>query len=160
MTTFNAGEILYASDLQDMANQIASLTAPGWTSFTPTLSVSGGGFSIGNGTRSGRYRRAAGSDLIIYEGRVTWGSTTSNGSGGFISVDLPVNASAGSGTTILVPGSCQIIDSGTIRRSGQCELGDPTSLSFVVNAGDVTTTVPQTFANGDFIAWQIQYEPA
>ena len=155
--TFGAGQRVSASDLNAIVTQVNSLTSPPWTSFTPTLTASGTAFSLGNGSAFGRYRRPAGSDLIVYEGKITWGTTTSNGTG-FYTVNVPVNADASAST--VSNGTCQIFDNGTARRLGQCWLSSASAIGFISASGDVTNTSPQTFASSDFISWQITYMPA
>lgn len=166
--SFAAGQFLTADDLQAMVDQIDDLTAPGWTSYTPTWASSGTAPAIGNGTKTGRYRRAPGSDLILVEIRQTWGSTTTNGTG-FYNWTLPVTASAAAVTTI---GTGQVTNSGDISQPLVSVLASTTLIiatagpwpntATTINSrgGQVSATAPFTLANGDSLQMMCAYEAA
>jgi hypothetical protein len=170
MPVFGAGQRLYAEDLNTIARQIDSLTDPGWTSYTPTWASSGTAPAIGNGTLTGRYRRAANSDLVIVEITQVWGSTTTNGTG-LYNWTLPVTASSAA-VTAIVSGSGQVTNAGDI--SQPCVSVVATTTQVVVVAGpcpntattvnsrggQVGATVPFTFATSDTITLTVQYDAA
>lgn len=155
--TFSAGNKLYASDLQAVVDQTDSLTAPGWTSYTPVWSMSSSAPTQGNAVLTGRWRRAANSDLIIVEGKWVFGSTSAIGTGN-ITMSLPTAASA---TVTNRPGvgTALIDDVSSQRYNAVARLASSTTITFVGNAGNVTHTWT-TWANGDHIIWYVEYEPA
>lgn len=148
---FSAGGIVLAS-------QLNNLLTPGWTSYTPVWTAATTNPVLNNGSLTGRYRRSTGSDRVYVECRLTMGSTTTYGTGGYW-ITVPVNASVTS--TANAVGTVFILDSGTLTRIGVCVFSDATKLAFVSSAGgDISPTVPQTWANGDQMRWTIEYEPA
>lgn len=76
-----AGHKVTATNIDAILDQIDSLTDPGWTSYTPSWTGSGGNPAIGNGTLTGRYRRSSGGDHVFFTIRILMGSTTTYGSG-------------------------------------------------------------------------------
>jgi hypothetical protein len=60
-----------------------------WTAYTPTITADGGGFSLGNGTASGRYKQLG--KTVHFYAKLVYGSTTSPGSGHW-NFSLPVTA--------------------------------------------------------------------
>lgn len=152
-----AGRKLRASELAEMVAQINSLTAPGWTSYTPTWSSTGTQPVLNNGTLTGRYRRAATSDLIIAQVRLLFGSTTTLGTGAYF-FSAPVNASA---TGLLTAtGAMYVLDSGTLDKAGVWRFEDATKFKGVtLTGGVITNTSPQTWAVNDILSGQIAYEP-
>lgn len=168
--SFAAGQFLTADDLQAMVDQIDSLTAPGWTSYTPTWASSGTAPSLGNGTLSGRYRRAANSDTVEVEIKLTFGSTTTAGTG-FYNWALPVAAAAAAVTATEV-GSCQVTNAGDISQPGVAVLASstlvigtvgpwPNSATTVNNrGGQIAATAPFAFGSGDSIVLRLRYQPA
>lgn len=148
---FSAGGIVLAS-------QLNNLLTPGWTSYTPSWTAATSNPVINNGTIVGRYRRVTGADLVIVEVRITMGSTTTYGSGAYW-VSVPVTPSATA--TLNATGACYTLDSGTLDKAAAVVFEDNTKVKFVsATAGVFQPTVPQTFANGDQIRYQISYEPA
>lgn len=148
---FSAGGVILAS-------QLNNLLTPGWTAYTPSWTGSVSNPVVNNGTLVGRYRRVTGSDTVRVEVRLTIGSTTSFGSGTYW-MSVPVTPSATA--TLNAVGPCYTLDSGTLDKAAVCVFEDNTKVKFVsATAGVFTPTVPQTFANGDQIRWQIEYEPA
>lgn len=158
MPNFTAGRKLRASELNTLADQIDSLTAPGWTSYTPTWSSSGTAPALVNGTISGRYRRAANADLITVEIRIGMGSSTTYGTG-FWTLTLPFNASATSANQSL--GIAYFDDTGTLTRTGGCRFNGTTQLICDhATLGVVGASVPHTWASTDVLRLSITYQPA
>jgi hypothetical protein len=168
--SFAAGQFLTADDLQAMVDQIDSLTAPGWTSYTPSWGSSGTAPAIGNGTLSGRYRRAANSDLVEVEIKLVFGSTTTVGTG-LYNWGLPVNAAAAAVTQIEC-GSCQVTNASDISQPGACVLASSTLLvctqgpwpntSTTINnrGGQIGAASPIAFGTGDTIVMRLAYQAA
>ncbi len=158
LPTFTAGRKIRASELAALVTQINSLTAPGWTSYTPTWSSTGTQPVLNNGTLTGRYRRAADSDLIIAEVRLLIGSTTTNGTGAYF-FSCPVTPSATA--VLMATGPLYVLDSGTLDKSGTMRFEDNTKFKGVgASGGVVTNTNPQTWATGDILSGSIVYQPA
>jgi hypothetical protein len=155
--TFSAGNRVTGAQLQAMVNQIDSLTAPTWTSYTPAFTGSTTNPTIGNGTITGRWRRAANSDLIQVEGRFTFGSTSTIGSG-TLAMSLPHNATA-TDLAIQKPGPAEVWDVSTTRFNASCALVTASTINFYSHVGVVTHTFIGTWAVGDSIIWSIDYEP-
>jgi hypothetical protein len=65
----------------------SDLTA--WTDYTPTITADGGGFSLGNGVASGRYKQIG--KTVFFYAKLVYGSTTSPGTGHW-NFSLPVTA--------------------------------------------------------------------
>ena len=152
MSLFSAGQVPTDAELN-------SLNAPGWTSYgSIAWSSSGTQPALGNGTLVGRYRRTTDSDLVIFEFRLVCGSTTTFGTGTyFISVPVTPSATATTNAT----GHGYILDSGTQDKICGLKFEDNTKLTPVgASGGVVTSTNPQTWANGDQLKGWIAYEPA
>src|SRR5688572_9025428 len=113
---FSAGGIVLAS-------QLNNILTPGWTAYTPSWTGSVSNPVLNNGTLTGRYRRVTGSDLIVVEGRLTCGSTTTYGSGTYY-ISVPVTPSATS--TLAAAGACYFFDSGVADRAGSVLFEDNT----------------------------------
>lgn len=152
MTLFNAGEELIDAKLN-------ALNEPGWTSYgSIAWSSSGTQPVVGNGSLAGRYRQTVDSDLVIFEFRLTMGSTTTYGTGTYF-FSVPVTPS--SIATSNAAGYCYFLDSGTQDKIGGLKFEDNTKVTPVgATGGVVTPTNPHTWANGDQIKGTILYEPA
>lgn len=79
-----------------------------WTAFTPTWTASGGGASVGNGSLIGRWRYT-GRGTIAVRYALTFGSTTSGGSGEWL-FTLPSGIAAHSAGEQVMP--CRVSLSG------------------------------------------------
>lgn len=159
MPVFGAGMRLPASYLEAMARQIDSLTAPGWTSWSPTWTTSGAAPSLGNGTLTGDYRRSANSDEVRVRFQLVMGSTTTFGTGTYFIGNLPFAPSAS--TLSKTVGSLYILDNGTLDKIGGFKFETLTTITAIsATAGVVTNTIPQTWANGDILRGDMVYQPA
>jgi hypothetical protein len=88
------GHVKRGDEDEAILDQIDSLTAPGWTAFTPSWDNTSTSPSIGNGSWSGsRYRRSESGDIVFFDIVLTWGSTTSGGTGSFWSFGFPFTPS-------------------------------------------------------------------
>lgn len=157
--TFSAGNRVTGAQLQALVTQIDSLTAPGWTTYTPVWTSSGTAPAIGNGILTGTYRMVANSDFVIVNGEWQAGSTTTFGTG-LYSFSVPFTAviSANSAGGI---GSCYLLDSGTADRPGSTRWNSTTTIGLLAGAtGDIGQTTPWTWANGDRMQWTVVYQTA
>lgn len=151
------GHVNRGTEYEEVLDQIESLTAPGWTSYTPAWTSAGTQPALGNGTIAGRYRKVAEGDWVYAEFKLTMGSTTTFGTS-FYSFSLPLTASATGAAN--ATGAALILDSGTQDRMATCKMETTTTVQVVTASGTITNTSPQTFATGDVIRWEILYEPA
>jgi hypothetical protein len=156
------GHLDRGDEKEAILDQIAGLTAPGWTDYSSSwvldaLSVTP---TKGNSTYSAYYRRPSGSDAIDFEFYVLIGSTFSAGSGVY-RFPVPFNASAGS--ILRTTGSAYIFDNGTANRTGALRFEAAGYFNLFINAAAsaITHTGSGTaWATGDIIAGTIRYEPA
>lgn len=136
-----------AAELQTITDALRAMTDP-WTPYSPTLSATGGGFSLGNGILSGSYWQSGklfgGTVLLLI------GSTTSLGSGAW-NVTLPPAITLASGLQWEHLGGCTIRDfSGNITYDIGSTSAATTSITAATNTGTrLGPTVPIAFANGD-----------
>jgi len=157
-TTVATGDVLTAAKWnQDVVANGAEL-APffsAWTAYTPVWT----NLTVGNATNTGRYVQVG--KWVIYQGQITWGSTTS-ATGSNTTVSLPVTAATVTGLGF--QGSAYINDSGTRFYIANVWRGSATTALFVHSesggSGLVTGTAPQTWATGDVLSWQVMYEAA
>jgi hypothetical protein len=134
-----------------------------WTSYTPTITADGGGFSVGDGVASGRYKQIG--KTVFFYAKFVYGSTTSPGSGHW-NFSLPVTAQ---NSDFTFPAS--ILDSGVAWYGGIGNgnyTGSTTSFAVNVtspNAGVSSWVVvgnggPFTWGNADNITISGSYEAA
>lgn len=157
LSSFTVGQRVRASELNALVDQINSLTAPGWTTYTPAWTSSGTAPAIGNGILTGKYRRATNSDFVIVTGEWQAGTTTTFGTGLYsFSVPLTAVLSANTGGPI---GAVYLLDSGTADRPGGTRWNSTTTIGLLSGAtGDVGATTPWTWANGDKMQWTVVYQ--
>ncbi len=148
--TFAAGD-------KPTASQVNDIVAPGWDSYTVVWTCSTTPPAVGNGSLTGRYRRVPDSDLMVVEGRLVVGSTTTFGSGYFI-FSLPANASASS--VLFETGTLHIDDVSAQGRPGVCRFNSASELICDGSGGVVTGSSPMVFATGDVLRFRMSYEPA
>ncbi|WP_052685172.1 hypothetical protein [Lentzea aerocolonigenes] len=150
---FYAGEKLTASTLN-------AAVGAAWTTYTPTWTGDSSNPSIGNGTLTGAWTKIG--ITVMVRVSMLPGSTTTFGSG-FWSFALPEAAATvpGLGANSLWVGLVYVFDSGTANRVGVCHVkSGGTAMTMTDNGGGDTfrSTVPQTWANGDYLVAQISYE--
>lgn len=133
-----------------------------WVSYTPTWTAIG----IGNATVVARYCQVG--KIVHYRGEVTFGSTSTYGSGPTIS--LPVATTA----TGYLTADQDVIGVGTYARQGvgayligfmwnsttSMVLYTYGSASTYLNLASVTSSVPNTWSNTDTLTWNVTYEAA
>lgn len=149
-----AGRYPDAADLEDLYNQVASLTS-GWADYNPVWTTDGTPPSIGNGSVTGTYRFPNESDLVHAQVRFIAGSTTTYGTS-FWSFSLPTTAA---GFEQLC-GFGSLLDSGTIRRPLSTHAKSITQAYVDSDGGSITATVPHTWAVNDEIIFNIFFRPA
>lgn len=155
-----AGHKVTATDIDAILDQIDSVTAPGWTSYTPSWTASSSNPAIGNGTISGRYRRASGGDLVHFQLRILMGGTTTYGTGIWRLTYPSSPAPSATALTFMSPCGYAYDSSsgGTYSIVGKSE---STYLIIGSGAGNVgTPTQPFTWASGDILTLEGFYEPA
>lgn len=143
------GDSIYASDF----DPLAALTGP-WSSYTPTWTGSSSNPAIGNGAIDANYVRAG--DLLLYKGVISAGSTTTFGTGYWI-ITIPVAITLG----LKNVGVCALHDASTPTndRPGAIEVLSSTTFRVVAN-GQVSGTVPFTWASSDVLQWMLIAEVA
>lgn len=156
--TPTAGSMLTGLDWEAVVDQIEELNDAEWITYTPTWTGSTGNPAIGNGTLTGRYRRAAGSNLVIADMRIAMGSTTTYGSG-FWSIGFGLAPSTASSNSMVEVGVAIDASGGATYPlagrafSGALVMGTPTGS--LVNA-----TNPMTWATSDELRITLIYEPS
>lgn len=122
-----------------------------WGTYTPNVSWTGGGGSVGNATVEGYYRERLDGDMdchILF----TWGSTTTAGSA---QLQLSTPPGATQYSAFMTFGAGVLNDSGTVQYPVIPYLnGAGANILFSVNGspGYVTSAYPITLATGDSIS--------
>jgi hypothetical protein len=157
--TFVAGDILEASQLNDNFNSVYA----SYTAYTPTVT----GWTLGNGTASGNYSVTG--NTVNYYGYFLFGSTSAIGASSTLTVTLPFTYG---GAVAPMNGICKFVDtSAGVGVAGYGETAtttlvlqwlDPETAPLAVRTENWNTaaTMPFTFANGDYVYWNITYRKA
>jgi hypothetical protein len=149
--TWVAGEKPPAStwntEIRDAINGIQAA----WTTYTPTWTASTTNPTLGNGTLSGRYLQIG--KRIEFSIQITWGSTTTAGTGTW-AFSLPVNNFAGANS----PFNCQARMVGNAVRNGI--LGGISAFSLYDATGAAVTAASFTWAAGNVLSILGVYEGA
>ena len=156
LPNFTNGPPLDATDLNTMVDALQGLSDP-WTPYTPVWTATGTAVALGNGTIVGKTWQA--NKTVVAAGRLTFGSTTTGGTG-IWAITIPVlaadvncvgSALAFHSTGSALSGTCNFRSTGTLQFFGIPATG---------LAGQWSATVPITWASGDFLQWQVMYEAA
>jgi hypothetical protein len=132
-----------------------------WTSYTPEWSSAGTQPSIGNGSRTGKYK-VIGKTCFV-RGNIVMGSTTTFGTGEWY-VSMPLTAS--NADAILM--TAQLLDNlsawynATIN-GARAGFSYKTAIQYQATGGtanDVNATQPFTWVSGDRFLWNGSYEIA
>lgn len=128
-----------------------------WTSYFPTWTSTGTAPALGNATVAAKYARIG--RTIIYQGRITFGTTSTYGTGNY-RLSLPVTAKAI--TDVFVIGELSAQDTGTAYYWFPAYLVSTTTIGGLING---TATVwdsarPHTWASTDIFGWSVIYEAA
>jgi hypothetical protein len=119
-----------------------------WTSYTPTITADGGGFSLGNGVATGRYKQIG--KTIFFYAKLVYGSTTNPGSGHW-NFSLPVEAYNSNFTF-----SASILDSGVAWYGGIGNgnyTGSTTTFAVNVTSPDAGVSTWVVVGNGGPFSW-------
>lgn len=156
------GHVNRGDEYEAVLDQISSLTSPGYTAFTPTWTNTSTQPAIGNGSWNGtRYWRPDGADRVEFEILLTWGTTTTGGTGSFWSIGFPTSPAPGAIDLAGWHGTAFGIDTSVPARRGL--FGVVLSGVIVVQQADGTLVrhdSPWTWASGDTLSIKGSYEPA
>ena len=126
-----------------------------WTEYTPTWT----NLTVGNGVQGSTYLQVG--KMVIYSGRLDWGSTTS-ATASDTYVSLPVAPSTTRYNTYR--GSVYMTDSGVRAWIGVCYMPNTTQMGFAHTEsgffGGVNGSNPFTWGVNDAITWTITYQAA
>jgi hypothetical protein len=146
------------------AAQLPPTAYPAYTAYTPTWSASGTAPAIGNATVVARYVQIG--KLVHAWGQITFGSTTTFGTGNYLFV-LPVAPSASLASQVTL-GPGDIFDtSASAKAFPTWEIANGSNVWMIYpatwpfgNSSAVSQTTPWTWAVGDVISWNLTYEAA
>lgn len=149
-----AGDIPPASDWDQILDALHALT-DSWSTYTPVWTSSGTAPALVNGVIEGRYIQAG--KLVLCTGRLNMGSSTTYGTL-LYDISLPVAAESGNRYS----GSALILDASTAANNqpAACRMDGSNNLRFYGTGGQVSATVPFTWASGDTLAWSVVYAAA
>jgi hypothetical protein len=141
---FTTGQVLTAAQMNSIGETV---------SYTPTLT----NLTLGNGTLSARYAQI--NNFVHYEGKITFGTTTSIT--GTPQIAMPLN----SAQSFQQAGNVVYADSGVATYLGfPLQVTTSTIYLFIQNTATaygtevaVSATVPFTWGNLDNITWSVQY---
>jgi hypothetical protein len=137
---------------------VGPINPESWQAWTPTLA----GWTIGNGTLVARYWKA--NKTIVFEGSITWGSTTS--ASGNLSVTLPLESKRIDSYC----GVARTIDASVRNYQAWTFINSSTTMQFfwggtnngvsgaLYEGGLVSNTGPFTWVNTDRLIFQGVYE--
>lgn len=158
--SFNDGTGIGASAITPEKLLASTGTSWVWQSWTPSWT----NLTIGNATVDAKYVQIG--KMVVFRLKMTWGSTTSaTGSGVRFSVPVTMN-SAYADNDIFCTGT--MLDTGVAAYLGGARWGTSTTLDALcytaggtyVGHGNVTSTAPFTWANGDKLFVAGAYEAA
>jgi hypothetical protein len=160
--TLRAGRGTRGAEWEAILDQIDLLTAPGWTDYSSSLTVTASvtNPTKGNSTYTSAYRRTTDADWVIFRGRIIIGSTWVVGSGSY-RLSLPVTAHTDAVANTI--GSAYVFDTGTanllasvnILSTTTAELHLNNSLAALGSGGPGTA-----WATNDEIRWTLVYQAA
>lgn len=119
-----------------------------WTAYTPTITADLGGFSLGNGTVSGRYKQIG--KTVFFYAKFIYGSTTSPGSGHW-NFSLPVQSYDQNFNF-----SASILDSGNAWYGGIGNgnyTGQTTTFAVITPGTSASVTTWAAVGNGGPFSW-------
>jgi hypothetical protein len=119
-----------------------------WTAYNPTITADGGGFSVGNGVITGRYKQIG--KTVFFYAKFVYGSSTNPGSGHW-NFSLPVTAHNSNFTF-----SASILDDGASWYGGIGNgnyVGSTTSFAVITPSPTSTSTGWVPVGNGGPFTW-------
>jgi len=126
------------------------------TAWTPTITATGGGFSLGNGTVSGKYTQIG--KLVVATFIFTFGSTSNMGAGALRST-MPVASNTASESAVNI-GNCRSIKPAVSEDEGHIYAYGSDLIGFTNSAGNGTLVgvgVPFTWTDGCQLQGQFIY---
>jgi len=157
--TWVAGSTVLAAWMNELRDNFKAIGDAWTTSYTPVLTGTTNP-AIGNGTAVGHYISAG--KLTIFSVKITFGSTSTYGSGAWF-VSLPVARASGG----VIRADCFYESAGAARYRGTSYAGTTTTIGLGVDAGSaggalsaVDPAVPFTWASGAFLEVSGTYEAA
>lgn len=161
-----AGAKILASDIDTIVDALAALTGA-WNDYSSSISWIGNSTnpSVGNATVASSYVRVG--KLVMWQGSIFMGSTTTYGSGQW-SIAWPVAPASYASSSALLTGSAFFYDSSDTngRMGGVCVSNGSLGIQFYpgykISSGfnGVSSSVPFTWASGDRLGWNITYPAA
>lgn len=151
--------------IQTVADDVNTLfvAQPGtWTDYSPTWASSGTAPAYGNAVITSRYLQPANSKLVIYKARIVFGTTTTFGTGTY-NFSMPVTpGNTGSSTFNFGTAYFRDASATSIGHFPGLVFNDPAgaTVGFAQNNAQIGQTVPFTWANTDWIGWELIYEAA
>lgn len=129
-----------------------------WTDYTPTWTAASVNPVLNNGTLAARYAKVG--KFVHVKLRLVIGTTTTLGTGDW-SFSLPLGASK-THANLETFGQCTTLDSGTAYRFDVCNVSSGASVFKCIGAAGTfySPTVPQAWANPDFMNIALTYETA
>lgn len=157
MTSFPAGHVLTAAELNSAIDAPFITGSGAWQSYTPVWTASTTNPVLGNGSLTGAYLKI--NRGVWFWWLLTMGSTTTYGTGNYF-ISLPVTSIAGGGNIWL--GRANMVDSSAVVRNIKDMWIWSTSTLIMSNELGVltTNTSPWTWAVNDSIAGQGFYPAA
>jgi hypothetical protein len=137
------GTVILPSSSVDLSTAFGT-----WTNYTPTLTADQGGFSLGNGSLSGRYKQIG--KTVFFHLKFVFGSTTSAGTGHW-NFGLPVTAQNTNFTF-----SAAILDNGASWYGGIGNgnyTGLTTSFAVIIPGTNAAVTTWAAVGNGGPFTW-------
>lgn len=155
------GHIDRSDEKEAILDQIASLTASGWTSYTPAWTSTLTQPVLNNGTLVGRYRQASGSDMVHWVLGLSVGNTTTFGTGVY-RFTYPTSPAPSATSLTLLTAFGYIYDSSSGATYSVAAKPDAAGTVLIgTGAGNVgTNTQPITWATSDLLILNGFYEPA
>lgn len=154
LPTIAAGAKILGSDIDTIRDAVGGVT-DAWTAYTPTWTSSGTAPALGNGTLTGSYIRSG--KFVVATALLIMGSTTTYGTGSY-RISLPAGLTSARNYQA---GSLYMVDTGTAQKAGGVyTYTDGTNVELVASTAVVSSTVPHTWANGDYLSWAILMEVA
>lgn len=146
--------------LQDI--KATSIKKEAWTSYTPT--VGGTGWSLGNGSVTGKYVRIG--NTVHFAVQMVWGTTTTGGSPASPTFTLPLHANSASSAGLLFNAALWDQNGTLYFGYGHIDIGtwDRFTLystaagSTYTSISTVTNTIPTTWASTDIFTIHGTYE--
>jgi hypothetical protein len=137
----------------------------GWNSFTPVLTASTTNPTLGSGSSAvGEWRYLDNGDWIVYQGKITFGTSGVGAGSGTYRISLPKTTGSFGASPIF--GKALMSDSSSTGNMNANMICDTAGVSFLTvyitqvasgGANFATNTFPWVWAASDSITWSIMY---